>query len=192
MIPMKGAPSALVLPFNLFFELKEEFYSKLSGKEAYLVSSPFVVKAYCSSTEPTMISVPPGSLVTYEEDALDLGACVAGEYFWFEGWELSWEVKTLPEWLEELAQRAGFAKGSGRSVLPLEGIEGEAWLKRPWHPAARGLEEGLRCEGGKAEGLVIAGCGNASLIIDADDRIYLGKVEEPWRLLPAIAYASRR
>ncbi|ABU81776.1 hypothetical protein [Ignicoccus hospitalis] len=186
---MKGAPSALILPFNYFFELKEDFYSSVAGEEAYLVSSPFVVKAYCRA-ERLLLSVPPGSLIAYEEGLLDLGACVALEYFWFEGWELGWEVEDWPEWVDEVARKAGFRKGKGRRLNGIEGEEGEVEVVKPWHPAARALEG--RCEGGEAEGELLAKCGGSKFLVDNGEEIFVGKIDEPWRLLPVVAYASRR
>ncbi len=187
---MKGSPSALILTFDKFFEYKERFYSALSGKEAYLVASPFVVKAYCYGT-PLLISVPPGSLVTYEEEVLDLGACIASEYFWFEGWKLGWRLASLPDRLRPLAKSAGFEEGEGREVRELKGSKGSLKLRKPWHPAARGLEEGLECEGGSAEGDVLATCNGKEALVDAGEVIYVGTIKEAWRLLPALAYASR-
>jgi len=186
---LKGLPSALILPFNLFFSLKHEFYSIVSGKEAYLVASPFIVKAFCRA-EPLLLSVPPGSLVTYEEEAIEVGACIADEYFWFEGWRLGWEVGRVPEWLREDSLKAGFRVGKGRFVVPISGAAGEVELLRPWHPAARALEEGEPCEGGRGEGVPLAACGGSDLLVDGGEMIYLGRVD-PWRALPVVAYASR-
>ena len=188
---MKGYPGFVILPFNLFFELKEKYYSELSGKPVYLVNEPFVVKVTCEFGK-VLLSVSPGSLVGDLEEMIDLGGCVANEYFWFEGSEVTWKVKSLPDWMEGIAKSIGVELGDGREVLDVSKEEGEVNLLRPWHPSARALEEGLECVGGDGEGLEVAKCGPNILISVQKERIYVGKVKELWRLMPTLVYATTR
>ncbi len=188
---MKGYPGFVILPFNLFFELKERYYSELSGKPVYLVNEPFVVKVTCDFGK-VLLSASPGSLVGDLEEMIDLGGCVANEYFWFEGSEITWKVKAMPKWMEGIAKSIGVELGGEKEILDISKEEGNVSLLRPWHPSARALEEGLECLGGPAEGLEIAKCGPNVLISIQGNRVYVGRVQELWRLMPTLVYAATR
>jgi len=189
---MKGLPGFVILPFNLFFDLKEKYYSEVSGRRVFLVTEPFVVKALCEYGR-VMLTVSPGSLIGDLEEMIDLGGCVANEYFWFEGREIVWSVKSLPGWLKSLATKVGISVGDdGNEVVGLTGSKGNVKLMRPWHPAVRALEEGLECEGGIGKGLEVAKCGESDLVSVDKGRVYLGKVAEEWRLLPALVFSASR
>ncbi len=188
---MKGYPGFVILPFSLFFKLKEKYYSELSGKHVYLVREPFVIKATCDFGK-VLLSVSPGSLVGDLEEMIDLGGCVANEYFWFEGLEVMWKVKSIPRWMEDLAKKIGIELGEGNEIIDVSEHSGIVKLLRPWHPSSRALEEGLDCFGGEGNGLEVAKCGQNTLISVDKGKVYMGRVKELWRLLPSLVYVATK
>jgi hypothetical protein len=96
----------------------------------------------------------------------------------------------VPEYLEELARSSGFEIGSGNEVLEIYGEEGEIVLRKPWHPGALALEEGLKCVGGKAGGDALALCNSSTLMSVQGNKGFIGRIEEAWRTLPFLAFIS--
>jgi len=193
---LKGTPGLLILLSSNFFWLRHEYYSKLKGKEVFLVYEPVVIKAMCKAKN-VLISLNPGSLIINSEDEklLDLGACISLEYFWFKGSKITWRVGKLPDFLKEEAIKAGFIPNEGVDVIELSAFNGESYVKMPWHPASFALEDGLPCRGfSDVGGLELAKCGSSSLLTmsSSKNQVYIGKIEEPWRYLPLLAYISSR
>ncbi len=188
---MKASPSSLLMPSSLFFELKEEYYKSASKYNTFLVYEPVVVKAVCAN-ERVLLSLNPGSLIIENggEELLDLGACISLEYFWFKGSAVSWKLGEVPAYLEELARSSGFEIGHGNEVSEIGGVEGELSLRKPWHPGTIGLEEGLKCVGGEAEGDVLALCDSSAFMSVQGNKGFIGRIEESWRALPFLAFIS--
>ncbi len=180
------------MPFFHFERDPTLFYAAFANSESALVYEPFVVKAYCRGRK-VLLSVPPGSLVSWggedEELAIELGACVAYEVFWFKGGRISWKVRNVSDWIAKLALRAGFSVGEGEGEVVDVGVEeGRVRLIRPWHPA-NALEEGERCTSFVREDLFeVSGCDEGLSIGIKGNVAFVGKIEK--KVLPVVAYVS--
>ncbi len=201
---MRILPGSLVIDGSLFASLKHEFYSAVSKEVAFIVEEPFVVKVACYN-ERVLVSFKQGSLVvdTDREDVieklLDIGACIVMEYAWAKSREITWKVREIPEWLREVALKAGFEVGEGGlgvlRELEVTGEEGRAELVKPWHPGLLGIEEGEPCLVSVRErremGDLLAKCGRAPLIeVINENEVLVAPLKESWKLLPLIAYVS--
>ncbi len=189
---MRGDKGYLILPFSLFKKEPVLYYKALANSESALVYEPFAVKVYCRGKK-LILSIPPGSLVSWggedEDLALELGACIAYEVFWFKGGKISWKLKDASDWISETAKEAGFSIGEGKgSVLDVGEKEGEVRPIRPWHPA-NALEEGEPCTYFVRDDLLeVAGCSKGLAIGIRGENAFVGKIGK--KVLPVVAYIS--